>query len=491
MDGSRAVAAGLAPSAVPPGAAALLAALESAPWSPPDTGPADPAAVRELHRRGLAVEVGPLWFATSAVSEAAAIVARLLADSPDGMTVGAVRDALGASRKHVVPLLEHFDATGVTRRRGDLRIGGPRLPQARLDPGRAARAAGRRSRPGAVGPRAPRRRGPASTGGLHDRAEGVRIGQQPGVVPLDHHSRGADRRAQGVEAGPGDDLVPPRPQGDDRQLAGLEILQLGGEVGLARQLGGLPHGPRIAEGVGQGVLQEHRQDPGELGQRQHVAGKVQAPVPQRPLRHRAHPAPGHAPRGSPHGVDQHQLPHPLGEPVGHGDGHPAAERMTDDEGRAVDPHRVHEGVDPLGVPGEGGLAPRQVGGAAEAGQGRRPHPTAHGHQAAKGPAVGVLREAPAVEEHHGKAGARHAIGSAPPVDTGPFPDQVIDPFGRRGQRHRRSTVPAPPCVRGAWLRRRPTPAPAPGQPARRARTAFRSISFRPPQMPCGSRICSA
>jgi selenocysteine-specific elongation factor len=130
VEGTRAVAAGLAPSALPAGAAALLAALEAAPWSPPDIVPDDRAAVRELRRRGLAAQVGPLWFATSAVSDAAAIVARLLADSPEGIGVGAVRDALGASRKHVVPLLEYFDATGVTRRRGDLRIGGPRLPQA-------------------------------------------------------------------------------------------------------------------------------------------------------------------------------------------------------------------------------------------------------------------------------------------------------------------------------------------------------------------------
>ena len=42
-----------------------------------------------------------------------------------------VRDALGTSRKHVLPLLSHLDATGVTRRRGDLRVGGARLP----DPG--------------------------------------------------------------------------------------------------------------------------------------------------------------------------------------------------------------------------------------------------------------------------------------------------------------------------------------------------------------------
>jgi hypothetical protein len=41
-----------------------------------------------------------------------------------------VRDDLGTTRKHALPLLSHFDATGVTRRRGDVRIGGPRLPAA-------------------------------------------------------------------------------------------------------------------------------------------------------------------------------------------------------------------------------------------------------------------------------------------------------------------------------------------------------------------------
>jgi hypothetical protein len=41
-----------------------------------------------------------------------------------------VRDALGSSRKHTLPLLNHLDTTGVTRRRGDVRIGGPRLPTA-------------------------------------------------------------------------------------------------------------------------------------------------------------------------------------------------------------------------------------------------------------------------------------------------------------------------------------------------------------------------
>ena len=58
------------------------------------------------------------------------VVARLLAGAPGGVTVAAVRDALGTSRKHALPLLTQLDATGVTRRRGDLRIAGPRLPPA-------------------------------------------------------------------------------------------------------------------------------------------------------------------------------------------------------------------------------------------------------------------------------------------------------------------------------------------------------------------------
>jgi selenocysteine-specific elongation factor len=51
--------------------------------------------------------------------------------TPDGVTVAQVRDALGTTRKHALPLLAHLDATGVTRRRGDVRVGGPRLPTPR------------------------------------------------------------------------------------------------------------------------------------------------------------------------------------------------------------------------------------------------------------------------------------------------------------------------------------------------------------------------
>ena len=41
---------------------------------------------------------------------------------PPGITVSDFRQALGTSRKYALPLLEHFDAKGLTRRQGDVRI---------------------------------------------------------------------------------------------------------------------------------------------------------------------------------------------------------------------------------------------------------------------------------------------------------------------------------------------------------------------------------
>lgn len=104
----------------------LLALTERA-FTPPEPTGVDPTDLRELARSGLVERADSVWFATSALTTAAEIVAGLLAETPDGITVGDVREALGSTRKFVVPLLTHFDATGRTRRRGDLRIAGPRL----------------------------------------------------------------------------------------------------------------------------------------------------------------------------------------------------------------------------------------------------------------------------------------------------------------------------------------------------------------------------
>jgi selenocysteine-specific elongation factor len=104
-------------------------ALLASRWSPPPPAESDRPTTRELVRRGLVVERDGVYFATEAIDEAARVVARMLRDTPGGVTVAEVRTALRATRKHVLPLLAQLDATGVTRRRGDLRIAGPRLPE--------------------------------------------------------------------------------------------------------------------------------------------------------------------------------------------------------------------------------------------------------------------------------------------------------------------------------------------------------------------------
>ena len=69
-----------------------------------------------------------MWFAPETIAEASRRVAVLLSGQPDGITVSVIRDSLGTSRKYALPLLAVLDGTGVLRRRGDLRIAGPRLP---------------------------------------------------------------------------------------------------------------------------------------------------------------------------------------------------------------------------------------------------------------------------------------------------------------------------------------------------------------------------
>ncbi|MEO6120968.1 MAG: selenocysteine-specific translation elongation factor [Acidimicrobiales bacterium] len=105
-----------------------VAALEASPFSPPPPEGVDRGELRELVRRGLVVEREGVWFAPAALAEAGQLIAGLLVAFPEGVTVAQVRDALGTTRKFLLPLLVQLDATGVTRRRGDLRIGGPRLP---------------------------------------------------------------------------------------------------------------------------------------------------------------------------------------------------------------------------------------------------------------------------------------------------------------------------------------------------------------------------
>jgi selenocysteine-specific elongation factor len=106
----------------------FLAALRAGGYTPPAADTVDRGDLRELIRRGHAVQRDGVVFHAATIDDAAAEAARLLAATPDGFTVAEYRDATGASRKFVLPLLAELDRRGVTRRRGDLRIAGPRLP---------------------------------------------------------------------------------------------------------------------------------------------------------------------------------------------------------------------------------------------------------------------------------------------------------------------------------------------------------------------------
>ncbi len=106
----------------------FMAALAASPFVPPGPEGVDRSELRELVRRGDVVEVEGIFYAASAIKAAARLAARLLVDEPDGFTVSAFREAAGNTRKHAMPLLAHLDGTGMTRRRGDVRIAGPRLP---------------------------------------------------------------------------------------------------------------------------------------------------------------------------------------------------------------------------------------------------------------------------------------------------------------------------------------------------------------------------
>ncbi len=132
LDGAEVEAGRLVPAGVadPLADHPFVAALTASPFVPPSPDGVDRGELRELVRRGDVVEVEGIFFASSAVDAAAHLAARLLVDHPEGFTVSTFREEAGNTRKHAMPLLARLDATGMTRRRGDLRIAGPRLPEA-------------------------------------------------------------------------------------------------------------------------------------------------------------------------------------------------------------------------------------------------------------------------------------------------------------------------------------------------------------------------
>jgi selenocysteine-specific elongation factor len=112
---------------------AIVAAHNLNPFQPPDPASfANQAGGQASHLKDIyevAVAEGLLVKISDAIylSAAAAadmknrVVARLQQGGP-GLTVAAIRDMLGTTRKFAVPLCEYLDRSGVTQRQGDFRI---------------------------------------------------------------------------------------------------------------------------------------------------------------------------------------------------------------------------------------------------------------------------------------------------------------------------------------------------------------------------------
>jgi len=74
-----------------------------------------------LESRGAAVKVAAdLYFSAAAMERASGLLVDHL-ERHGEITAAAFRDLLKTSRKFVIPLLEHFDKSGVTLRVGDVR----------------------------------------------------------------------------------------------------------------------------------------------------------------------------------------------------------------------------------------------------------------------------------------------------------------------------------------------------------------------------------
>ncbi|MBM3670645.1 MAG: selenocysteine-specific translation elongation factor [Actinobacteria bacterium] len=110
-----------------PDAERLIAALEAEPFSPPapaDVG-VDQGVVRALVREGTLVDVDHVVFTATALDQARHVVIDAFRER-GRLTVADIRDLLGSTRKYVLPIAKWLDREGITRRRGDDRVPGPR-----------------------------------------------------------------------------------------------------------------------------------------------------------------------------------------------------------------------------------------------------------------------------------------------------------------------------------------------------------------------------
>jgi selenocysteine-specific elongation factor len=104
----------------------LVVAVAAAELAPPTVRELtaagfSPELIRAACAEGRLVRVSPDVVITPDLLGKAEAIVRAMA-GPPGLTVSSFREALGTSRKYALPILEYFDAKGLTRRQGDVRL---------------------------------------------------------------------------------------------------------------------------------------------------------------------------------------------------------------------------------------------------------------------------------------------------------------------------------------------------------------------------------
>lgn len=118
-------------------------ALNESLFEPPAPDGVDMAVLNDLVRRSIVIRSEGLFFSAEAVRVGARLLLEYFDTKPDahsdggsqnadniGATVSEIREVWATSRKFTLPLLAYFDANGLTRRRDNVRIAGPRLNKA-------------------------------------------------------------------------------------------------------------------------------------------------------------------------------------------------------------------------------------------------------------------------------------------------------------------------------------------------------------------------
>ena len=87
-------------------------------------------AVIVLKGRGDVIEIGDGLIHPDALGRAVDAIRRWFGGHAE-LAVGDLKEALGITRKHAIPLLELLDQKGFTTRKGNARVGGPALSGAK------------------------------------------------------------------------------------------------------------------------------------------------------------------------------------------------------------------------------------------------------------------------------------------------------------------------------------------------------------------------